>query len=157
MLAKTMKTKIEFLISGIIAVVFFAATTVSSGVNKTSSLEERLSTDIQKNAVKGIDIIKNELSNAKMVLLVESSGITYEDAEGEILKIYKDETGLAVLKESTGIANVLSIQLEELNFNYNPDTKTVDAEIKTQRNITHSSGDKVYYSGSASAKIFITN
>ncbi len=141
-----MKTKVELTASVLMVILFFVTT---SGLNSdaNSSLNERLTYDIQNKAETGYSIIKAELSNLQELISVEASRLIFKNTQGEVLTIYKDETGLAVMKESTGIANMLSLQLEELKFELTSDQKAIKVNLSTERSIIHSSGDKVEYSG----------
>lgn len=152
-----MKTKSEFIVSAMIAVMFFWVTTASNNTDASSSLNKRLATDIQEKAEIGYDIVEAELGNMKELLSIEPTMLTYRNFEDEVLTIYKDETGLAVLKQSTGIANVLSLQLEELTFSYNPTNEEIEVVLTTGRSVTHSSGVKTHYSGSASGSVSISD
>ena len=152
-----MKTKSELIVSALIAIMFFGITTASNKGGESSALNKKLTSDIQEKAELGYDIVKAELGNMKELLAVEPNKLTFRNYEDEVLTIYKDETGLAVLKESTGIANVLSLQLEELTFKHTPATETIEVSLTTGRNIIHSSGTKAYYSGSASGNISVSD
>ena len=152
-----MKTKSEFIVSATIAILFLWVTTASNNGNDSSSLNKKLASEIQKKAEIGYNIVQAELGYMKELLLVEQNRLIFRNLKNEVLTIYKDETGLAVLKESTGIANVLPLQLEELTFSYSPTSEQIEVVFKTGRSITHSSGVKTQYSGTASGSMSVTD
>lgn len=128
--------------------------------NKTlteSSLENRLTYEMQERAIHVQQFLEIELRNIQKIITASDSILIYKSISEDTIKVYKDRSELLIQNQNTGVISSIAARLANLEFTYIPNSSFLAVNLTTISRKEESVGGNSEYLAFSERRYYLRN